>query len=59
MGATEGGCNRLDKAARNRLWVIRRDKAEVGRKVERKAEAARLAAAVKVRSTGGRYADKK
>ena len=59
VGATEGGCNRRDKAARNRLWVIRRDKKEVGMKAERKAEAARLAAAaVKVQSTGGRYADK-
>ena len=58
VGATEGGCSRLDKAARNRLWVIRRDKAEVGRKVEREAKAARLAAAVEVQSTGGRYADK-
>ena len=38
--------------------MIRRDKAEVGRKVERGAEAARLAAAVEVHSTGGRYVDK-
>ena len=33
--------------------MIRRGKAEVGGKVERKAKAARLAAAVEVQSTGG------